>query len=397
MTKRRGISAVIVIVAVLVILLGVIIFPILLVGNYLGGKLDKATGGALASGVCATVKAPYSEIFRKAGAKFGVQPAVIGAIFVGEHRSIKDSSYQNWPDPAGPWATSPAGANGPFQFINSTWQFYQQDGDGDGDKDVQDLTDAAFGAAAFLAKIGAGNNATGEEAIRNAASRYNSGKPWAEGQNITETSNYVTNLVLPAFQSFYCPVGSTSIAGTFDPTGTGTNGVPIYRQGDPRYANIQLVPGNKTFSYWGCCPTAAAMVMRYYGAAVDPIIIGKITAANFYEPGQGTAHGTAWLRAIGSPYGLNSQRQIDVGGGQNWDQVIALLRDKKPLIARGDSGATGKNVAPYTAGGHCIVLTGYDPATTMVSVNNPTESLGDGPFPLEHLKRYTTLVYYLGR
>ncbi len=55
--KRPGISAVIVIVAALVIILGIIVFPIIIVGTYLGGGLDKATGAVgatLTSSECIT-------------------------------------------------------------------------------------------------------------------------------------------------------------------------------------------------------------------------------------------------------------------------------------------------------------------------------------------------------
>lgn len=391
-SRRPGVVVVIVIIVVVILLIFGSMIPFLLLGQSLGGVINKATGGSGGgSGICANIPEPYATIFRNAGAKFNVQPAFVGAIFVGEHRSVKDGDYKTWPDPNGPWATSPKGANGPFQFIMTTWQGHQQDGDGDGKKDVQNLTDAAFGAAHLLSQNGAGNNTTEEVKLRDSASRYNSGKAWDQGQNITETNNYVNNLVLPAFKAFYCPGSSTitSIEGTYDPVQGGSNGVPLYRQGDPRYSQNQV--GGKDFSIWGCCPTSAAMVMRYHGAPVDPIIVAKLTVeGGFYNGSGGTAHGLPWLKKIGEPYGLQGQ-VINVSGGKNWEQVIQLLNEKKPLIARGDGSK------PFSKNGHCIVLTGYDKSTNMISVNNPSQGLGDGPFPLEHMKKYTTVVYYLGK
>lgn len=131
------------------------------------GSGDNSAASTSAAGCCPTgasfgagtlpssVPKPYNEILTAAAEKHKISPALLAAIFYGgEHGS-------SWPDPpppyghGEPWATSYAGANGPFQFILSTWDAYAQDGNGDGKKDVQDLTDAAFGAAAYLYASGA--------------------------------------------------------------------------------------------------------------------------------------------------------------------------------------------------------------------------------------------------
>lgn len=154
-------------------------------------------------------------IFEKAGAKHKVSPAFIAAIFWKEHG-------RNFPT-KGPWASSPKGANGPFQFIEKTWEGwsckktnnsngsfetdpskicgYGQDGDGDGKADVQNLYDSAFAAADLLGSNGAAPNVTDLDKLRNVASRYNSGLPWSKGQNIPETADYVPD-VIEAYQKF---------------------------------------------------------------------------------------------------------------------------------------------------------------------------------------------------
>lgn len=160
-------------------------------------------GGGAAGGLCSEVPEPYKTIFAQAGAKFQVQPAFIAAIFYGgEHGN-------SWPNADGPWATSPAGAQGPFQFIPSTWQSNKQDGNGDGIMDVQNIRDASFGAAHLLANIGAGGMTTDTNSLQNAASKYNSGRSWAEAQRlgIQETLKYVPQ-VMTAFNKFYCPAGA---------------------------------------------------------------------------------------------------------------------------------------------------------------------------------------------
>lgn len=136
-----------------------------------------ASGGSLPE----DVPQPYNKIFSDAADKFKAPPALVAAIFfAGEHAS-------SWPDPPPPygkgeaWATSPMDAKGPFQFLEPTWDYYGIDGDGDGDKDIQDLTDAAFGAANYLAanggKVGSPAGEPGQQpgphSIRNAIWHYN--------------------------------------------------------------------------------------------------------------------------------------------------------------------------------------------------------------------------------
>ncbi len=50
-----------------------------------------------------------------------------------------------------------AGAGGPMQFLQGTWDAYGVDGDGDGDKDRYDPVDAIWGAANYLCANGAGS------------------------------------------------------------------------------------------------------------------------------------------------------------------------------------------------------------------------------------------------
>ncbi len=124
-----------------------------------------------------SVPGPYHDIFIAAAAKHNAPPAIVAAIFfAGEHG-------HSWPDPPPPygggksWETSYANAQGPFQFLPGTWGEYGDDGNGDGKKDIQDLTDAAFGAANYLAAngavIGAPDGPRGTPSIENAIWLYN--------------------------------------------------------------------------------------------------------------------------------------------------------------------------------------------------------------------------------
>lgn len=152
-----------------------------------GGASNFGTGTLPSS-----VPSPYNAIFTAAGNKFDVSPAFVAAIFYGgEHGN-------SWPDPpppyghGAPWATSPTGAQGPFQFEPYTWPTYAQDGNGDGKKDPQDLQDAAFAAADLLAHLGA-RGTTSESRLRQAAADYN---------GIGDPAASYPSLVWAAFQKF---------------------------------------------------------------------------------------------------------------------------------------------------------------------------------------------------
>lgn len=147
----------------------------------------------------AAIPADYARVFTAAGAKWKVKPEFLAAIFY-----IEQGKKFPLPIPAA-WATSPKGAQGPFQFMPATWENHKQDGNNDGKMDINNIWDTAFAAAQWFANMPpeaymGGNNANLEQA-RNAASMYNSGKPWSQGQNLQETAKYVPN-VINAFLTF---------------------------------------------------------------------------------------------------------------------------------------------------------------------------------------------------
>ncbi|HSA83433.1 MAG TPA: hypothetical protein VLF20_00920 [Patescibacteria group bacterium] len=90
-----------------------------------------------------TVPEPYRGIFTDAAAERGTDPRLLAALFLSEHRDV-------WVSADSRWASSPTGAQGPFQFMPGTFAAHAQPGMGD----IQNLTHAAYAAADLIADLG---------------------------------------------------------------------------------------------------------------------------------------------------------------------------------------------------------------------------------------------------
>ncbi|MCR4277989.1 MAG: C39 family peptidase [Candidatus Berkelbacteria bacterium] len=207
-----------------------------------------------------------------------------------------------------------------------------------------------------------------------AGNSWNENTQYSDGSYPVKNRLAVIRLLLP--QQIEC--ASTTLAGT----NNGNDGVPLFKQGDSKYAG-QPYDGS-TISRSGCCTVSAAMVLRFHQIDVDPISISAYSASHgYYTLGQGTDHAGLYKKLAGQ-YNLEFENL-----GTNWDKTISYLKQGKPILARGEGAE------PYTSGGHCIVITGYDERTGMVRINNPAR--GDGPYPLSTMKALTTVMYFLGR
>jgi membrane-bound lytic murein transglycosylase B len=107
----------------------------------------------------AAISAPVDlqALYNAAGARFGVNPAILAAVHMVESGQRGDTTVASY-----------AGAQGPMQFMPATFRAYAVDGDGDGVANIYDVHDAMFSASKYLAANGA---ASGN--ITNALFRYN--------------------------------------------------------------------------------------------------------------------------------------------------------------------------------------------------------------------------------
>lgn len=101
-------------------------------------------------------------LYQQAEKIYGVDPKLLAAVHFVESGYSGDTA-----------ARSSAGAQGPMQFLASTFRSYAVDGDGDGVANVTDLEDSVMTAAKYLAANGA---ASGN--VDHALYRYNHSKAY---------------------------------------------------------------------------------------------------------------------------------------------------------------------------------------------------------------------------
>lgn len=171
------------------------------------------------------------------------------------------------------------------------------------------------------------------------------------------------------------PYVCTPGVGGGSPSGPGYNNVPVFKQTDPRWATHPYNPQGVTGRFLGvprggsgCGPTSAAMVLKFYGKDVDPVIVADWSVAHGHRANEGTAY--SLFPAIAKAYGLKEE---DIG----WDAAAKVLQQGKPLIVSMNSTkvpnsmpSANKNIYnAFTSDGHFIVLTGISGNT--VYINDP--------------------------
>jgi membrane-bound lytic murein transglycosylase B len=89
----------------------------------------------------------FDRIYMEAGEKYGIPWQILSAIHLVESGRSSNSAIKSY-----------AGAQGPMQFLPSTFRRYGVDGDGDGVSNINDVEDAIHSAANYLKASGAHNS-----------------------------------------------------------------------------------------------------------------------------------------------------------------------------------------------------------------------------------------------
>ena len=87
----------------------------------------------------------FDSIYAGAGAAYGVDPKILKAIHLTETGGAGSTDMTNH---------SGSGAQGPMQFLPSTFRSHGVDGNGDGRADINNVSDAIYTAAAYLRACG---------------------------------------------------------------------------------------------------------------------------------------------------------------------------------------------------------------------------------------------------
>jgi len=106
----------------------------------------------------------FDALYAAAEQRFGVPRQILAAVHSVETGQRGDTSISSY-----------AGAQGPMQFMPSTFRAYATDGDGDGVALINDVHDAIFTAAKYLASNGASSGN-----VRGALYRYNHSYSYVE-------------------------------------------------------------------------------------------------------------------------------------------------------------------------------------------------------------------------
>lgn len=147
------------------------------------------------------IPAEFLDIYREAGAKYGIPWNILAAI----HKRETNFGPTTKPgDPARKRMISSAGAIGPFQFLPSTWKAYGVDANGDGVADPWNVEDAAHAAARYLKEHG------GQKDLKKALWHYNHAD-WYVEDVLRIADGYLDQTENPvlAASSFLWPVPGT--------------------------------------------------------------------------------------------------------------------------------------------------------------------------------------------
>jgi cell wall-associated NlpC family hydrolase len=227
-----------------------VLLPVLVVAVVAAGvAASSQTTGAPSAYALADIPADYLALYRAAAATC---PGMSWALLAAVGKVESDHGHNA--------SASSAGAEGPMQFLPSTFAAYAVDGDGDGVRDINNPADAIYSAANYLCHNGGGGDA---EAVRRAIYAYNHA-----GWYVDEVEAYMAS---------YTDLSRVQLA-------SATAGAPS--QAASTAVGWALSQLGKPYLFGGCGPDAwdcSCLVQRAYAAA--GIAIPRVTADQYSGSG----------------------------------------------------------------------------------------------------------------
>lgn len=222
-------------------------------GDGLGGfQLPKPDGPGDEHKEAGPIPSNYLAAYKAAGQKYGLPWQLIAGI--GEAETSHGQSNL----PGVHSGQNSAGAMGPMQFLQGTWDSYGVDGNGDGVKNVYDIGDAAFGAANYLVASGAKQGPAG---VWKALYAYNHLHSY--GNDVLRFAwEYATGKVItvPGGDSGQCQAGGGALVAGGD-TSKGTKGA------DPKNLKLDWPPETATVDD----PTTSGKITPRMKALLDAL------------------------------------------------------------------------------------------------------------------------------
>lgn len=360
------------------VVLALAIFTRSFIGELVTNTLFSGGGRATTSlAQCATIPADWRGPIDQAASQSGAPPALIAAIMSGgEHYSWYTT--KKWPEyqekyeygsemnPTIHHGNREGYVRGPAQFKERTFEAYSPHAKQNGrpsrfgggfkvESYIEETLPAITATGSYLSGNG-GRPGAVESRIKQAIWHYNH-------------ADWYVDRVYGVYQEYLSCSQTVLAAGS-------PGNVPLLKQWDPKWGSVDYGFG-ETVRTAGCGITAAAMVLQYNGISVSPDQLARDSMNNGHRvKGSGTAY--SFFPFIAQKYSLRSESQL------SWEAVVDHLREGRPVIV------SGKGPAPFTEGGHYVVLTQLNPDGS-ISVNDPArETTANTHYPEDHLRRYNT-------
>jgi hypothetical protein len=144
----------------------------------------------------------------------------------------------------------------------------------------------------------------------------------------------------------------------------GSNNVPLLYQRNYRDIPYPNADPTRNISTSGCGIVSAAMVLAYYNVSFSVAELAEFSLSRGHRASVGTAD--SFFPDIARKKGLtfiNYGRSTGRLPEATWEKILEQLRQGRPVIV------SGKGPAPYSRGGHFVVLTGINSDGT-VNVND---------------------------